>query len=136
MLSRMIRPALALTAFVTLTTTLSAAAATRHLRLVRAEPAADSTVAARPVEIRLFFSEVPVMAGTTVRLLDANEKLIEMADPAQDEADKKIVHAAIKGAVQPGTYTVNWRTSARDGHVIRGDFRFTYRAAADAERTP
>ena len=101
----------------------------RHLRLVRAEPAADSTVTVAPTEIRLFFSEEPVLLGTTIRVVGQDEKALEMGTPAKDAKDGKIVRGALKVALAPGAYTVTWRTSARDGHVVRGDFRFTYRAA-------
>jgi len=103
--------------------------ALRHLRLVKAEPAADSTVMQAPTEIRLFFSEAPVLAGSTIRVVGPDEKAWELGEPAKDAKDAKIIHSAFKVAPAPGAYTVSWRTSARDGHVIRGDFKFTYRAA-------
>jgi methionine-rich copper-binding protein CopC len=103
--------------------------ALRHLRLVKAEPAADSTITLAPAEIRLFFSEAPVLTGTTIRVVSVDQKVWEVNTPAKDAKDAKIVHAAFKAAPTPGVYTVSWRTSARDGHVIRGDFKFTYSAA-------
>lgn len=100
-----------------------------HLRLVRAEPAADATVTEAPAEIRLFFSQEPVLAATSVRLLSADETALELGDPTLDEQDSTIVHVALHGDLAPGTYRVTWRTTSPDGHVVRGDHRFTYAPA-------
>jgi len=35
------------------------------------------------------------------------------------------VVAGVKGKMAAGTYTVAWRTMAKDGHVARGTFAFT-----------
>ena len=98
-----------------------------HLRLVRAEPAADSTVTVAPKEIRLFFSEVPQIRVTTVRLVNATQQEITVGEAKADANDGKIVMAPITVSVAPGTWTVSWRTMARDGHVVSGDYRFTLR---------
>ena len=105
-----------------------------HLRLVRAEPAADSTVTVAPTEIRLFFSEAPQIRVTTVKLLDATSQEVTIGTAKADERDGKIVMAPITGTVAPGTWTVSWRTMARDGHVVSGDFRFTLRPTRQPAR--
>jgi hypothetical protein len=40
-------------------------------------------------------------------------------------ADSATVVAGVKGKMSPGTYTVVWRTMAKDGHIARGTFAFT-----------
>ncbi len=104
------------------------ATSVRHLKLDRAEPAIGGTVTTAPTAIRLFFSQAPQMKGTSIRVVDAKEQAVHLADAHADAKDGKIVIADVKGVVAPGTYTVAWRAMARDGHVIKGDFRFTYAA--------
>jgi methionine-rich copper-binding protein CopC len=106
---------------------MASAPAPMHLRLVRAEPAADTTVTAVPREIRLFFSQEPEIRATRVMITDAASKEVTVATAQADAKDGKIVIAPITGAVAPGIYTVTWRTMAKDGHAVNGTFHFTLR---------
>lgn len=99
-----------------------------HLRLVKAEPAADATVTSGPAEIRLYFSQEPEIRATRVTITDAASKEVEVAAAKADATDGKIVLAAITGTVVPGSYTVAWKTMAKDGHAVNGTFKFTYKA--------
>jgi len=103
-----------------------------HLRLVRTTPAADTTVAESPAEIRLFFSEAPQMRGTSVRLADASENLVASSDAAADAEDARQVWIAPDAPLAPGRYTVHWRVIAEDGHTQRGSFSFRVSGGADA----
>jgi methionine-rich copper-binding protein CopC len=44
-----------------------------------------------------------------------------------------VLNVAVTGAMRPGAHTVAWRTMSSDGHVVRGEFRFTL-ASANAPR--
>jgi methionine-rich copper-binding protein CopC len=48
------------------------------------------------------------------------------AGMAEGKADNSLV-APIVGTVAPGVYTVNWRTSGADGHILTGTFEFTFK---------
>lgn len=99
--------------------------AARHNRLLRSEPAADSTVTA-PREIRLWFSERPVarLSGITLQAADSSRVPLG-AVRATD--DPRSITAPVEAAMAPGRYAVTWRTSSADGHVVRGRFTFTVR---------
>lgn len=99
-----------------------------HLRLERAEPAADATVEA-PREIRLWFSEQPGIRATSVRLSTEDQRALELGSPTLDGENPKLVRVAVVGELGPGVYSVSWRTTSADGHVVRGDFKFTVEAA-------
>lgn len=99
-----------------------------HLALKRSDPSKDSVVTKAPTAIRLWFTQKPEMAVTTISLLDAKAKKVEVAPPRLDAADETEVMVDVKGSVGPGVYTVQWKTSSRDGHAIRGTFTFTVRA--------
>jgi methionine-rich copper-binding protein CopC len=105
----------------------------KHIRLLRSEPSADSTVSTAPTAIRFWFSgpvQIPVM---TVRMLDSANRVIEMVKPrAGDSANT--VTAEVKGAMTPGRHTVAWRTMARDGHVVSGRFTFVLAAPSAPAR--
>ncbi|HEX5071707.1 MAG TPA: copper resistance CopC family protein [Gemmatimonadaceae bacterium] len=101
----------------------SAWAAPFHLHLIKSSPLANATVAAAPDSIRLSFSETPELKVTTVKVTGPGNASVALAPLAS--ADSATVVAAVKGKMSPGTYTVAWRTMARDGHVARGNFAFT-----------
>ncbi|MEK9500835.1 copper resistance CopC family protein [Gaopeijia maritima] len=105
----------------------------RHLRLERAEPAVDTVVTTAPEELRLFYSEEPHLATTTVRMMAEDETAIELAAPAADAENKQLIRVGVEGDMAPGLYTVAWRTTSADGHVVRGDYRFTVREASGAD---
>jgi methionine-rich copper-binding protein CopC len=44
--------------------------------------------------------------------------------PAPDPEDPTQVAVQMSPALPPGTYVVQWRCIADDGHVMRGDFTF------------
>jgi copper resistance protein C len=104
-----------------------------HLRLVSSSPAADTTLAQSPAEIRLFFSEPPQMRGTSVRLADAGDNLVASSDAAADSEDARQVWIAPEAPLAPGRYTVHWRVIAEDGHTQRGSFSFQVGGAAAGE---
>jgi methionine-rich copper-binding protein CopC len=123
---RLFSGAMVLAAAVTL---IASAPADMHLRLVKAEPAVDGTVTAAPKEIRLFFSEAPEIRATRVIITNGAKTEIAVAAVHADEKDGKIVITPVTGAIEPGAYTVTWRTMAKDGHPVNGEFKFTMRAA-------
>ena len=105
----------------------SAWAAPFHLHLLKSSPAANATVAAAPDSIRLSFSQTPELKVTTVTVTGPASAAVALAPLTS--ADSATVVAAVKGKMSPGTYTVAWRTMARDGHVAHGTFAFTVTAA-------
>ena len=98
-----------------------------HLRLIRAIPSPDSTVAA-PEKIRLWFTEEPQEGATSIRLVDAAGDLVETEDAEADADDATIFHTVLTSPPAPGVYQVVWRTMAADGHVVSGDYHFSIRA--------
>lgn len=97
-----------------------------HLQLDRSSPEADAAVESPP-EIRLWFSQVPQAEATSMRLI-LNDQAVETEALEPDPDDAAVFAASIPGPLEPGSYTVAWRTMAADGHVVRGDFRFIVRA--------
>jgi methionine-rich copper-binding protein CopC len=104
------------------------AAAFRHLTLQRTAPEADAAVAGPVQEIRLFFSEAPQMAGTSVTLVNSGESPVAATVATADQADAKQVFIRPETPLASGTYVVHWRTLAEDGHAMNGDFGFSVNA--------
>lgn len=106
---------------------LSAAASpsgARHNRLVKAEPAVDSTVAKSPSQVRLWFKEPPEVAVSSIKVADAAAKTVPTGEVKATE-DKLSIAVSVTSPLPAGKYTVTWKTAGADGHVIRGSFGFT-----------
>jgi len=96
----------------------------RHITLDASSPAAGEVVTGDVTEIRLFFSGAPLLRGASVRVVTSTRSLMRSSPPVADPKDPKQLFATIDQALPPGSYVVQWRCIADDGHVMRGDFRF------------
>ncbi len=94
-----------------------------HLKLDKSDPKADSVLTASPKTMTLWFSQAVELPVTKITLADAAKK--EIATKALVNAVDGAVVAAIDTPLAAGAYTVTWRTMAKDGHVIKGDFVFS-----------
>lgn len=103
-----------------------APAAYAHAKLVQSIPAADSTAATPPQEIRLSFNE-PVAANLSRIELTTDEGSEVNVGPASAEPGGMGLVVPIDAPLPPGTYRVHWRTVSADMHKLEGDFAFEVR---------
>lgn len=96
-----------------------------HMRLVKSFPAEDQVVHQAPADIQLWFSQVPELALTKVRLLGPEDVTVKVAKAVATD-DVKSVKLAIIDSLPEGTYSVTWQTASPDGHKVRGEYAFTY----------
>jgi len=97
-----------------------------HNHLVKSSPSEGDSLRAAPVEIKLWFSERPEVAFTSATLIRGNADSTRIGPlKAAATDDTLAVKVAVPATLEPGTYVVAWRTASRDGHAIRGRFRFT-----------
>ena len=97
-----------------------------HTKLEKSEPAAGAAVTAAPKQIQLWFNEKVDVAVSKIELTSPSGK-VELG-PAHAMGEKSLM-SAIGGTLAGGTYTVAWQTAGNDGHVIKGNFTFTVKAA-------
>jgi len=100
------------------------AAAMLHNHLTKSTPKEDEVLAAPPTTVRLWFSEKPTPAFSSVTLTnDANQRIKTSKMRATD--DTLSVMADIEEPLAPGKYLLTWRTAGDDGHAVRGKFSFS-----------
>ena len=95
-----------------------------HITLEASLPEDDQTVDGAVNEVRLFFSDAPLMRGASIRVVNSSRRLVRSSPPEADADDPKQLSVQIDPALPPGRYVVQWRCIADDGHVMRGDFTF------------
>ena len=104
-----------------------------HFELVKSDPESDAIIGEAPEAVRLWFSQEPQTAGARVRIMGPDEALVTTSDVHQNDADKNLVSADILSELQPGTHTVMWRAMGPDGHIISGEFTFSYDTTTETQ---
>ena len=95
-----------------------------HITLESSSPEDEQAVDGEVTEVRLFFSEAPLMRGASIRVVDSSRKLIRSAPPEADVVDPRQLAVQLPAALPGGKYVIQWRCIADDGHVMRGSFTF------------
>ncbi|HSC32556.1 MAG TPA: CopD family protein [Gemmatimonadaceae bacterium] len=103
-----------------------------HLVLVSSAPPAGSTLDAAPAAVGLSFSEDPQLAPTHIEVLNAAGARVDSGPPRLVQIPKHTLMVGLVHALQPGRYTVRWRSTSDDGHPVHGSFSFTISARAAA----
>jgi len=98
-----------------------------HAGLKSSEPAASSVLERSPEEIVLKFAEQVEISFGSIRLFDANSKLITLSTPiyglTDGVVDAKTVRVGVP-TLEPGSYLVVWRVVSVDSHPVQGAFGF------------
>jgi copper resistance protein C len=120
-----------LLAAVTFATTLTAGAAGAHAARVAADPADNAAVSSGPVRVSATFNEdlQTTFAAMTVVGPDGN---LWSADEPQVHGT--VVSVGVRPLGPVGNYTVNYRVTSADGHVVAGSWVF--RLTAQGPGTP
>jgi copper transport protein len=112
-------------ALLLLLTALAGPAAHAHVHLRSSSPAHGDTLQASPQEVRLEFSGGVVVQYTNARLLGPDGETIATPDlEVVPESRRREFVLPVEHRLPRGEYTVEWRTTAADGHVMQGSFAF------------
>jgi copper resistance protein C len=98
-----------------------------HVHLVKSEPANNDTLHTAPAAVKLWFTEDPELAITSVSLgmaMGPSVMPVSVSAVHRDAAPHSPVVADITGKVAPGAYTIAWKTAATDGHAAAGTITF------------
>jgi methionine-rich copper-binding protein CopC len=98
-----------------------------HTELIGSNPSSNSTLTRLPRQISLTFGDPLLTLGKSalnqVRVTDPMNSVIT-------SASSTVKGAVLRNVLRPkrnllGKYTVTYRVSAEDGHVVQGRFTFT-----------
>nr|WP_042194663.1 copper resistance CopC family protein [Kibdelosporangium sp. MJ126-NF4]CEL21463.1 Copper resistance protein CopC [Kibdelosporangium sp. MJ126-NF4]CTQ95970.1 Copper resistance protein CopC [Kibdelosporangium sp. MJ126-NF4] len=104
----------------------TAAPASAHVRLLASDPEPGQALDKPPPSVRLTFDE-PLKAPPTITVTDPNGTEWSMGKPTMDD---KVVTVPADAAYGPkGRYTVNYRVTGQDGHLVTGEVPFDITAS-------
>jgi copper transport protein len=106
------------------------APALAHATLVEASPARGGEVPEPPDWVELRFTEPVDAEFDPVVVRDAGGARVDARDGRVDPNDARVVLASLD-ELPEGSYTVEWRVTSIDGHVIDGRYGFAVEAAGD-----
>jgi copper transport protein len=112
---------------------LACAPALAHANLVEASPPQGSEVSNPPERVKLRFSEPVDAEFDPVIVRAAGGARVDAHDARVDPEDARVVLAGLQ-RVREGSYTVKWRVTSIDGHVVEG--RYTFAVVAPEEDGP
>ena len=95
-----------------------------HLGLAGSAPAKGAHLATAPSELRLSFTEAVEASVARLRLLGANGGEVAISAVRSLPDSGQVILADITGALEAGTYTVEWQVIGKDGHPVRGTIPF------------
>ncbi len=104
---------------------LSATSAFAHAEFVKSTPAPDSTVAASPTEIDITFSEGIDAKFSGAKLVDSMKMEFATGQSTLAKGGDTTLVIPITTPLAEGEYVVNWHNLSKDGHKLKGSFKFT-----------
>jgi methionine-rich copper-binding protein CopC len=107
--------------------------ASAHATRVATDPVENTELTQAPSRVSAMFSEAlqPAFAAMTVVGPDGN--LWSSGDPQGDGA---VLSVGVRPLGPAGTYTVNYRVTSADGHVVSGAWSFSLAAAGTGTPGP
>lgn len=111
---------------------LPAARALAHAEPDTVSPGAGAVLVQPPSEVVIEFSQEVVRGEESgIDVFDEAGQEITVVDAVVDNGNRRRMSVLLPATLQPGVYTVRWRTlSAEDGDTASGEFQFTYDPAA------
>lgn len=104
------------------------ASVSAHLAVSKTMPADQSTVLEPPARVQVWFTQQPSPRVSLLEMKGPRGEDVKLGDMEITRQDRSIA-AAVRGTLAPGRYAVTWRTAGDDGHVLRGTFAFSVKAA-------
>jgi hypothetical protein len=110
-----------LLAAMALTATLNAQLAFAHATRVSAEPADNAVLTTGPDRVRATFNEALQTTFAAMTVVGPDGNVWSIGEPTVQGA---VVGIGLRPLGPAGTYTVNYRVTSADGHVVSGSWSF------------
>lgn len=110
-----------LLAAMTLTATMNAQVASAHATRVSSQPADNAVLTAGPDQVSATFNEQLQTTFAAMAVVGPDGNLWSTGQPTVQGA---VVSVGMRPLGPAGTYTVNYRVTSADGHVVSGSWSF------------
>jgi copper transport protein len=107
-----------------------------HTFVVSTEPKAGSKVDHAPTKVLIRFAESVEIAFGGIEVLDPDRNRVEVGETEYASEDRTAIRVRLAPELANGSYAVEWRILAADGHPREGRFRFRLDQPAPPSPTP
>jgi copper resistance protein C len=111
----------------------TAPAASAHATRVATDPADNATLSSSPTRVSATFNEALQSAFAALTIVGPDGNLWNDGDPTVQGA---VLSAAVRPLGPTGVYTVNYRVTSADGHVVSGSWSFQLTVAGSGTPGP
>jgi copper resistance protein C len=109
------------------------ASASAHATRVATDPVENAVLSQAPSRVNATFSEALQPAFAAMTVVGPDRNLWSSGDPQVDGA---VLSVGVRPLGPAGTYTVNYRVTSADGHVVSGSWSFSLAAAGTGTPGP
>ena len=113
--------------------TLTAGAASAHAARVSADPADKASVSTGPVRVSATFNEDLQTTFAAMTVVGPDGNLWSVGSP---QVHGTVVSVGVRPLGPAGDYTVNYRVTSADGHVVSGSWSFRLTSAGTGTPGP
>jgi copper resistance protein C len=118
---------------VTIGATLTAGAASAHAARVSVDPAENAAVSTGPTHVSATFNEELQTTFAAMTVVGPDRNLWSSGQPQVQGA---VVSVGVRPLGPTGNYTVNYRVTSADGHVVSGSWSFRLTTAGTGTPGP
>jgi copper resistance protein C len=111
----------------------AAPTASAHAVRIATDPAVDAVLATGPAQVSATFNEHLQTAFAAMTVVGPDENLWSTGEPRVDGA---VISIDVMPLGPAGTYTVNYRVTSADGHVVSGSWPFHLTTAGTGRPGP
>ncbi|MGV9801932.1 copper resistance CopC family protein [Mycobacterium sp. NPDC003449] len=110
-----------------------AGAASAHATRIGTDPAENASLTASPPRVSATFNETLQTSFANMTVVGPDGNLWSTGDPQVQGA---VLSTAVRPLGPTGTYTVNYRVTSADGHVVSGSWSFELTVAGTGTPGP
>jgi len=107
--------------------------ASAHAVLIATDPAKGAKLTTGPAQVSATFNEPLQTAFAAMTVVGPDTNLWSTGDPRVDGA---VISVALRPLGPAGSYTVNYRVTSADGHVVTGSWAFELTAPGSGTPGP
>lgn len=111
-------------------TLLMAAPALAHTSIEASQPERGEELTQAPDRVRLFMDDPVEAEFSPLEVYHESGERVDRDDASIDPEDPTIVTVGLRDGLPAGSYTVEYRYTGIDGHVIDGSYEFSLTRAA------
>ena len=95
-----------------------------HMKVSKTAPEDGATLTEAPTSVQVWYTQEPDPAVSKMTLSGPKGEVKLFVHPGGD----KSLMGMVEGSIGDGDYVVTWQTAGDDGHIQKGEYKFTVKS--------